>query len=280
MSITYGGVGTAYTGPKEIQYLFIDGACLRTILDDYSQIYFGGETMDLNFAQFTGHFSKVFYYDSTPGQKHKESNADYEARMPPIMRQFDALAMLDRFHVSLGSSYLRNKVLHQKKVDIMIATDMLTHTFHKHMHGSTLLASDLDFKPLVDALVQNGMDVTLWYGDTKNCRTSKEFLTSADRRIKLSIQQLYHNSSPAFKKRFGIPIVHRDALFDKTFNNLINSWTDPGVGKVSLYHDADLFSLVYHDPESKEYKTYIEFKDLTILQIFAKEEIGITVPAS
>ena len=59
----------------------------------------------------------------------------------------------------------------------------------------------------------------------------------------------------------------------------MHSWSDPGVGKVELYHDADLYSVVYLDPASKPYKTYFEFKDLAVLEIFARKEIGITFPS-
>ena len=38
---------------------------------------------------------------------------------------------------------------------------MLSHAHRKNMHKTTLLTGDLDFKPLVDALVQDGMFVTL-----------------------------------------------------------------------------------------------------------------------
>ena len=37
----------------------------------------------------------------------------------------------------------------------MIAVDMLTHPFDRNMERATLLAGDLDFKPLLDALVNN-----------------------------------------------------------------------------------------------------------------------------
>ncbi|MBD2254416.1 NYN domain-containing protein [Nostoc parmelioides] len=46
----------------------------------------------------------------------------------------------------------------QKEIDIMIAVDMLTHSFQKNMDEATLLAGDLDFKPLIDALVLNGTE--------------------------------------------------------------------------------------------------------------------------
>ncbi len=61
-------------------------------------------------------------------------------------------------------------------VDVMIAVDMLRHTHKGNMARCTLLTSDLDFKPLVDALVQEGMHVTLWHGN----KASRDLRRAAD----------------------------------------------------------------------------------------------------
>jgi uncharacterized LabA/DUF88 family protein len=91
-----------------------------------------------------------------------ETDQAYEARVRPQRELFDSAAGVDRVHVYEGDARRRRKRgLEQKKVDVMIAVDMLTHTFRRNMHEATLLTGDNDFKPLVDALVHEGMFITI-----------------------------------------------------------------------------------------------------------------------
>jgi uncharacterized LabA/DUF88 family protein len=61
------------------------------------------------------------------------------------------------------------------------------------MNEATLLTGDLDFKPLIDALVQEGMFVTLWY---PHGSTSKELIAAADRSQRFSISSVYDALAP------------------------------------------------------------------------------------
>ncbi len=90
----------------------------------------------------------------------------------------------------------------QKKIDVMIAVDMLTHTFRRNMHQATLLTSDLDFKPLLDALVHEGMFVTLWYPPND---TNKELVAAADRRQPFGIRDVGAALTDTSKHLITIP---------------------------------------------------------------------------
>jgi hypothetical protein len=74
--------------------------------------------------------------------------------------------------------------MEQKKVDVMIAVDMMIHTIRRNMSSATLLAGDADFTPLLNALSNEGMFVTLLHPP----RASKDLLAAADARRKLTAQ--------------------------------------------------------------------------------------------
>lgn len=169
-----------YNGPKELSYLFVDGGCLRKIFQNFSDIFLDGREIDINFEALGRGFSKVYYYDAIYVKKHNETQDEYEARIEPMVTNLQKIRMLDRYHVYEGDVRRRVKRGNeQKKVDVMIAVDMLSHTFHRNMHKATLLTNDLDFKPLIDALVQNGMDVELVF---EPGFTNMDLISSADKK--------------------------------------------------------------------------------------------------
>lgn len=49
----------------------------------------------------------------------------------------------------------------QKRVDVMLAVDMMKHAFRRTMDHAILLAGDLDFHPLVQEVVESGCKVTV-----------------------------------------------------------------------------------------------------------------------
>ena len=155
------GGGGGSMGSKEIKYLFIDGACLQMILKHTSERFFDGKSIELDYHELAREFDKVFYYNCLAPQNSDEPREEYEERIQPQVDFFNQLRKIDKYHVFEGITRRRRGVAQQKKVDIMIAVDMLMHSFNRNMHRATLLASDLDFKPLLDALVQAGMHVTL-----------------------------------------------------------------------------------------------------------------------
>jgi hypothetical protein len=94
-----------------------------------------------DYGRLTNTYSKVFYYDALPERKSDEDDQTYHTRIAPQRHLFDRLSNLDRFHVYEGdvrrSSSRRGP--EQKKIGVMIAVDMLTHSFRRNMHEATLL---------------------------------------------------------------------------------------------------------------------------------------------
>ena len=175
-----------YSGPEKIKYLFIDGGCLDSLLVNLSEGLFDGTAIEISYSQLASGYQKVFYYDCLPAQRSNENEADYQERIKPKIRLFNHLKSLDGFHVYEGTARYRDKRRgqEQKQVDIMITVDMLMHSVRRNMHEATLLTGDLDFKPLIDALVQEGMHVSLWY---PKGRTNYELVDAADSRKALTI---------------------------------------------------------------------------------------------
>ncbi len=250
-----------------IRYIFIDGACLRSTVDQIEQRYAPGRRLDLNYDALTSGFEKVFYYDALPSKHASESQQTYEARLELAIQFHDKLGALDRFHVYEGdtrrSPALRKQ--EQKKVDVMITVDMLTHAFRRNMQECTLLTGDLDFKPLIDALVNDGMNVTLWYPPKK---TSRELIASADRRRQLDVQSIYGSLRRSSRDLFSMPTAN--GMQDQgDVGSLIESWNV----------DGDDFRLVKHEavymiigPNLNDgYRTYWTHADENLLRQYAQD---------
>ena len=203
---------------EKIKYLFIDGGCLDSLLETLSNGLFGGTKLEIDWYQLTRGFHKVFYYDCLPAKKQEEDDTEYQNRIKPKIELFNHLKSVDRLHVYEGTARYRDKRRgqEQKQVDIMIAVDMLTHSFRRNMNEATLLTGDLDFKPLIDALVQEGMYVSLWY---PKGRTNYELVDSADSRKAIKIHDVKAWFTHTFQVKVKLP-----ALTQLNPPNLDPSW--------------------------------------------------------
>jgi len=59
--------------------------------------------------------------------------------------------------------FKKTKERGSKRVDITLATDMLTHAHRKHYDVAILVAGDEDYVPLVEAVQREGALVHLWF---------------------------------------------------------------------------------------------------------------------
>lgn len=254
----------------EVKYLFIDGGCLRETLNDYSNSFFDNDVIDFDYGKLSREFHKIFYYDSPPPQKSDENDSDYLLRIQPQLDFFTKLNLLDGFHIYEGTSRRRRKKNEQKKVDIMIAVDMLNHSFRKNMTKATLLTSDLDFKPLIDALVENGMYINLWYPLNK---TNIELIQSADSSIKLDLKTLYEYTTTEFQKSHKIPKgsdkIGKDVPLLTKIEVVKNS---NGIeGEFYKANDRVMHFLLIKTKYNDNAYTYFSFEDLNKLKLFFEE---------
>lgn len=162
----------------------------------------------------------------------------------------------------------------------MIAVDMLTHSFYGNMHKATFLTSDLDFKPLIDALVQHGMYVTLWYGTGLKSRASKELISAADGRHPFDIRTVYNFTTEQFRKKFSIPQASGSPDKDIADATLLNQWNDHSCGEVELYKKDNSYLLLFPDKQNLSYYTHIKSDTLESLKCFVKEVYRIDIQAA
>jgi uncharacterized LabA/DUF88 family protein len=257
---------------QDVHYLFVDGGSLRGRLENISRRFYDSQTFSIDFASLGRGFTKTFYYDAVPVRMQGEDELSYNARIKPQRDLLDSAAGVDGIHVYEGDARRRRKVgLEQKKVDVMIAVDMLTHTFRRNMQHATLLTGDNDFKPLLDALVQEGMFVTLWYPPDE---TSRELANAADARKALDMWSLCHLLTPESRARFSIPaVINKPPGFEP--GTRIAEWLADGVRHTLNQDGADY--VVLRDGDQLN-RLNIRHADLDLLSAYCRECFGIDIP--
>lgn len=88
------------------------------------------------------------YYTSAPGDLPARTAIEDQLRVTGI----------EAPHV-----FYRSKSGRSKRVDITLATDMLTHAHRKNFDIAVLVAGDADYVPLVEAVKREGQQVVLWF---------------------------------------------------------------------------------------------------------------------
>jgi len=161
---------------------------LQKSIEKRERSFFEGRKISIDFKRIFQNFNKVFYYDCYSERRDGEAEEAYKIRKSQQDDFFNSLRSIDGCHVHLGSISGEGDRQRQKQVDVKIAVHMLTHTWRKNMDRVTLLSGDLDYKPLIDALVQEGMHVVLWHDPSS---TSKELVYSADSKRILNIREIW-----------------------------------------------------------------------------------------
>lgn len=241
--------------PEATRYLFVDGAYLRGLLEDISARYFSGAPLDLDFARLSSGFKKTFFYDCLPGRRQAESEDEYQKRVVSQQTMFEKLRSIPAWHVYEGTVRGESGRLRQKQIDTMMAVDMLAHSYRKNASEVTLLAGDLDFKPVLDALVQDGMYVVLWY-DKKHA--SRELIESADNRHPLSIQTISQWLTGSFRKKYPLPTPNSTPQNEVSDHRLVCSGLMSGGRRIELYQKGGSFAIVFEEGVNEGYKVYVK----------------------
>lgn len=192
------------------EYIFIDGAYLRRVVERISQEYCDGSKIPVDYGALFFRYEKKFYYDCPPPRRENESDDDYERRREAFDINMERMQAERGFHVFLGTTAGIGGKARQKGVDIQISVHMLTHCFRRNVKHMTLLAGDRDFEPLVDALVQDGAYVNLRYHRSS---ISKELLRAADMGEPLTTLEVIQNSGEEFRGLFPVPEVGLTSAF-------------------------------------------------------------------
>jgi uncharacterized LabA/DUF88 family protein len=194
---------------------------LRATVQGISKRYLGQpDGVAVSFPELRREFAKVFYYDAVPAQDHKEEREAWIERIRPQTDEFAKIRALAGFHVQLGDLRGRAGNQRQKRVDVQIAVDMLLHTFRQNMERCTLLAGDVDFQPLIEALIREGMFVDVWHPP----QASPALLDAADGRTPLTARFL----GAALQRANGRPLLARsfEGVRPKAPADLRHHWGD------------------------------------------------------
>jgi hypothetical protein len=207
-----------------------------------------------------------------PSKDSNESQQKYEERVAPQQAMLERAGMVHGVHVYQGIAHRRQRKLEQKKVDVMITVDMLTHTFRRNMDYATLLTGDGDFHPLVDALVNDGMFVNLWYPEG---HSSRDLVSAADGRRPITIHDLYSFLSPIVQQGFRLPIAF-SSLDEPQQGTILKEWSFDGIPYRLREYSSAFFLSFRATP--RDQVTQIHHPELHMLRTYVKHERNIEIP--
>ena len=165
----------AHTQPTK--FLFVDAASLNMRFADVQNDL--NEMRPLNKEKLFLPFDKIFYYDAIPTKRPKETNEDFEIRQAEKQKELSQIARIPNCHVRTGVARFdrRRGSLRQKAVDVYLAIEAFEHAIGNICDEIHLIASDVDFLPLCEALVRRGIKVHLYHDPFK---TSEELIEACD----------------------------------------------------------------------------------------------------
>ena len=256
-----------------LSYLFIDGGNLNAILRSVGQRYFRGAVPTVNWANVRSGHQKVYYYDAVPVQSAGEEDGAYAERIRPKLEELKSIERQPSFHVRSGDAiHRKRRGNEQKMVDVQLAVDALRMAHLGLFSHLTLLTSDLDFKPLVDALVDMGVQVTVLYprGETNEALT-----LAADFAEELSVERL----RPWLEPQFNLPTVNHfvgNEMPRKSVGHL--AW-DANGDDFLLVNEGGAFALHFTHRDRGTYGRVIASSATGALH-YAQEELLVHVPSA
>ena len=256
----------------DTRYLFIDGGYFRKVLEKMGQDFFAGDNLAVDYQRLTSSFDKVFYYDCYPPKLAKELEVDYKARIRPQEAQFHSLRAHDGWHVVEGVMVGEGSRARQKQVDVRIAVDMLTHSYRRNMQRIAFIAGDQDFKPLVDAVVREGMYIELWYEASS---ASQALVEAADARRPLGPYQIHNFLISQLQLKHPLPSRTGTPDSKPKDASLLEEGTGK-FGKARLYKHMNQYSIAIDDPLNLGRYRHTSHADLEYLKKVFDEVEGTT----
>ena len=142
--------------------VFIDGAYLTKLLElDYS-----GTRID--YESFSNEICcqrerlRTYYYNCMPFQSNPPT-AEESTRYARMDKFINRLTRLPRFQVRLGKLGRVGEDFVQKRVDILLAVEIVRLSWSRSVDTVILVTGDSDFVPAVEAAKDAGVLVQLWY---------------------------------------------------------------------------------------------------------------------
>lgn len=162
--------------------MFIDGGYLARVLEKE----FNGIKID--FEAFSNKICKdverlkTYYYYCMPYQSNPPTEEERK-RYAAADRFMHALKRLPRFEVRLGKLVYRDGEFTQKRVDVLLAVDLVRMSWDKQINRAILVTGDSDFVPPVKAANDAGV-LTILYYSPNSCHD--ELLETCGDKIKIT----------------------------------------------------------------------------------------------
>ena len=264
---------------QPVSYLFIDGECFGCALEKIGERYFGGVRPVLDWSKVAAGHRKAFYYDAIPVQRHEEEDSAYSTRVNPKRLELASIERQPSYHVRTGEAHhRRRRGNEQKMVDVQLAVDALLMASRGLYAACTLISGDLDFKPLVTALVEMGVDVHLLYpqGDTND-----DLKAAADRADALTVTHIRNWLSGSFAHTALFPTVGFSFQSDtKSFPLILIQWHNDSYGDCFVANDNGVFVLItQRSPQyPSSHRLELSSANADTLRAYADDIFGLTVP--
>jgi hypothetical protein len=130
------------------------------------------------------------------------------------------------------------------------------HAFNKNMWHATLIAGDLDFKPLVDALVNVGVHVHVFYEPRS---ASKRLYRSADVAVPMTLDDFWNWSTRSYQRGHPKPTRSSNGTEAGEFLMKRGTWKGRAVRMWEVRTTGDY--IIYVTPTLDEYSLEIRFGD-------------------
>lgn len=128
---------------------------------------------------------RTYYYHCLPFQSSTPTDEE-KTRFSNTQRFFKRLNNIDSFTVREGKLAYRglgdngDQIFEQKRVDVMLATDIVMHSTKRLITHAALITGDSDFLPAIEIAQAEGVQITLYYHN--DLRPHDELLDKVDAR--------------------------------------------------------------------------------------------------
>lgn len=149
--------------------IFIDGAYFFNVTrNEFEGVRVNFGLLPHRISEGT-HLIRTYYYSSLP-YRSDPPTAQETAFFNRQRQFFSALRLLPRYTVKLGRVERRgtrddgSPLTEQKRVDILLAVDLVKLSADGHIQQAILVAGDSDFIPAISAAKSDGVVVKLYHG--------------------------------------------------------------------------------------------------------------------
>lgn len=180
------GLDSLFGGPLGKVAVFIDGGYFDHVLDFHNRIR-------IDYERFTDEICKpderlrTYYYHCPPWQSPIPTSEESQ-RLSGYQKFASRLNSLNRFEVREGRLQKVDGKFKQKGVDIQLAVDLLRLALSKNIDKAILITGDSDFVPVVTAVKEAGVTVSLHY--SHELPTHHSLRLAVDERVPIALDLL------------------------------------------------------------------------------------------